>query len=76
MELAYFLLRLGWTSFGPDLFGTETWDDQNTSNGDGEDACRKVNEIELEINKRENDSDILESLFYNGINDRYGNPLK
>ena len=76
LELAYFLLGLGWTCFRADLVGTETWDDKNTSNGDGEDTCRKVYEIELKINKRENDSNILKSLFDKGINDRDRNPLK
>ena len=42
MKLSYFLVGLGWTSFRPDLIGTETWDDQNTANGDDKDACRKV----------------------------------
>ena len=42
MELTYFLLWLSLINFRPDLVGTETWDDGNTVNGDGEDAYKKV----------------------------------
>ena len=42
MELAYFVLRLVWTDFRPDLVGTEAWDNSNTTNEDGEEAYKKV----------------------------------
>ena len=41
LELAYFLLGLGWTGFRPDLVWTEAYSDQNTANGDGEEICKK-----------------------------------
>ena len=34
-------MRLGWTCFRPDLVGTETWDDGNTVNGDGEETLQE-----------------------------------
>ena len=47
LELTYFLLGLGWTSFRPDLIGSEICDNENTTNGDGEDGYKKVNEYRL-----------------------------
>ena len=34
LKLVYFLLGLGFNCFWPDLVGTDTWDDQNTTNED------------------------------------------
>ena len=34
LELAYFILKLGWICFRSDLVGTEGWDDGNITSGD------------------------------------------
>ena len=40
LELDYFVLRLGWTVFGPDLIGTGEFEDGNKNNGDVDDASK------------------------------------
>ena len=64
LELVYFLLGLDWTCFKPDLLETESFDNLNTSNGDGEDGCKKVNQKEYSsrMNRRVASTQWLPSL--------------